>query len=123
MTAKVISDPSLLGWELDANTGRWMWVGGGTAELEANIADNALAISANTNAIADKLDADTIWTGTEAQYSNLSPDADTLYFITENVRAGSADILLPDMGQMPSANNSNDVSYPSDNDSNDVSNP
>ena len=82
MTAKVISDTSLLGWELDANTGRWMWVGGGTAELEANIADNALAISANTNAIADKLDADTIWTGTEAQYNSLSPNADTLYFIT-----------------------------------------
>ena len=32
--------------------------------------------------IAKKLDADKIWTGTEAEYNNLSPDADTLYFIT-----------------------------------------
>ena len=32
--------------------------------------------------IATKLDADKIWTGTEAEYNNLSPNADTLYFIT-----------------------------------------
>ena len=32
--------------------------------------------------VAAKLDADKIWTGTEAEYNNLSPDADTLYFIT-----------------------------------------
>ena len=39
-------------------------------------------VSANTAAIATKLDADKIWTGTEAQYNSLSPNADTLYFIT-----------------------------------------
>lgn len=39
-------------------------------------------ISANTASIATKLDADKIWTGTEAEYNNLTPDADTLYFIT-----------------------------------------
>jgi hypothetical protein len=38
-------------------------------------------IAANTAAIATKLDADKIWTGTEAEYNNLSPDANTLYFI------------------------------------------
>ena len=32
--------------------------------------------------VATKLDADKIWTGTEAEYNGLSPDADTLYFIT-----------------------------------------
>jgi hypothetical protein len=32
--------------------------------------------------VATKLDADKIWTGTEAEYNSLSPDADTLYFIT-----------------------------------------
>jgi hypothetical protein len=40
-------------------------------------------ISANSSAINSKLDADKIWTGTQAQYDNLSPlDANTLYFIT-----------------------------------------
>ena len=29
-----------------------------------------------------KLDADKIWTGTQDEYDNLTPDADTLYFIT-----------------------------------------
>ena len=29
-----------------------------------------------------EVDADTIWTGTQAEYDNLTPDADTLYFIT-----------------------------------------
>jgi hypothetical protein len=32
--------------------------------------------------VATKLDADKIWTGTEDEYNALSPDADTLYFIT-----------------------------------------
>jgi hypothetical protein len=31
--------------------------------------------------IASKLDADKIWTGTEAEYNALTPDANTLYFI------------------------------------------
>ena len=31
---------------------------------------------------ASKLDADKIWTGTQAQYDALTPDANTLYFIT-----------------------------------------
>ena len=39
-------------------------------------------IAANTADISTKLDADKIWTGTEAQYNALSPDANTLYFIT-----------------------------------------
>ena len=38
-------------------------------------------VSANTAAVATKLDADKIWTGTEAQYNGLTPKADTLYFI------------------------------------------
>lgn len=38
-------------------------------------------ISANATAIGTKLDADKIWTGTQAQYDGLSPDANTLYFI------------------------------------------
>jgi hypothetical protein len=38
-------------------------------------------IAANTAAIDTKLDADKIWTGTETEYNNLTPDADTLYFI------------------------------------------
>lgn len=32
--------------------------------------------------VATKLDADKIWTGTQAEYDGLSPDANTLYFIT-----------------------------------------
>lgn len=39
-------------------------------------------ISANATAIGTKLDADKIWTGTEDEYNSLSPDPDTLYFIT-----------------------------------------
>ena len=30
MTARVIDDPSTLGWELDPDTGRWVWVGDGS---------------------------------------------------------------------------------------------
>ena len=45
------------------------------AQLKGDIADNATEIG-------KKLDADKIWTGTEAEYNNLSPKADTLYFIT-----------------------------------------
>jgi hypothetical protein len=55
------------------------------ADISANssaIAGNTSKISANTTAINSKLDANKIWTGTEAQYNNLSPNADTLYFIT-----------------------------------------
>lgn len=32
--------------------------------------------------VATKLDADKIWTGTQAEYDGLTPDANTLYFIT-----------------------------------------
>jgi hypothetical protein len=52
------------------------------AQLKADVTTNAGNIAANTTAISNKLDADKIWTGTEAEYNNLSPDADTLYFIT-----------------------------------------
>ena len=55
--------------------------------------------------IATKLDADKIWTGTEAEYDDLTPDADTLYFITETVRAGTTEEIVPPM-------DSNDVSNP-----------
>ena len=30
MSERVISDPSVAGWELDANTGYWMWAAGGS---------------------------------------------------------------------------------------------
>lgn len=49
--------------------------------LASDVSTNAANIAANTAAIADKLDADKIWTGTEAEYNALTPDADTLYFI------------------------------------------
>jgi hypothetical protein len=84
MTAKAINDPSSLGWVLDPDTGRWTWPSEGfdSAKLEEDVATNTSAISANTGAIAAKLDADKIWTGTEAEYNGLTPEADTLYFIT-----------------------------------------
>ena len=28
MSTRVIDNPELIGWELDPNTGRWMWTGG-----------------------------------------------------------------------------------------------
>ena len=28
MSARVIDNPELIGWELDPSTGRWMWTGG-----------------------------------------------------------------------------------------------
>ena len=51
-------------------------------QVKADISSNTSLISSNTTAIAKKLDANKIWTGTEAQYNNLSPQSDTLYFIT-----------------------------------------
>jgi ribosomal protein S8E len=51
------------------------------AQVKTDIATNATAIATNATAIGTKLDADKIWTGTEAQYNNLTPNADTLYFI------------------------------------------
>jgi hypothetical protein len=75
-------------------------ISGNASDIAANtsaIAANTSAISAlvpyddtqvksdiatNTAAIDGKLDADKIWTGTEAEYNGLSPNADTLYFIT-----------------------------------------
>ena len=98
-------------------------ISGNTADIATNtsaIAANTANISAlvpyddtqvksdiatNTAAIDGKLDADKIWTGTEAEYNNLSPDADTLYFITDTVRAGTAEVIVPPM-------NDNDVSNP-----------
>jgi hypothetical protein len=55
---------------------------GGEAYAPYNDAAIKADISANTAAIETKLDADKIWTGTEAQYNSTSKDADTLYFIT-----------------------------------------
>lgn len=72
-------------------------------EIRQMIADNAAAVSDNASdiqtnrgyidtnieniaknaqAITNKLDADAIWTGTQVEYDALTPDADTLYFIT-----------------------------------------
>ena len=48
----------------------------------ANIAANTANIAANSTAIGTKLDADTIWTGTQDEYDALTPDANVLYFIT-----------------------------------------
>ena len=39
-------------------------------------------INGETYPPESKLDADKIWTGTQAEYDNLTPDANTLYFIT-----------------------------------------
>jgi hypothetical protein len=50
--------------------------------VKADISTNASAIAANTTAIGKKLDADKIWTGTEAQYNSTSKDPSVLYFIT-----------------------------------------
>ena len=50
--------------------------------VTSDIAANTSAISANTAAIGGKLDADKIWTGTEAQYNSTSKDPSVLYFIT-----------------------------------------
>ena len=50
-------------------------------QVKADISTNASNISSNTAAIATKLDADKIWTGTEAQYNSISKKPDTLYFI------------------------------------------
>lgn len=30
MNTRVIDDPSTVGWELDPDTGRWMWTGAGS---------------------------------------------------------------------------------------------
>lgn len=45
--------------------------------IDTNIAN----IAVNAQAITEKLDADTIWTGTQDEYDALTPDAETLYFI------------------------------------------
>ena len=58
-----------------------------TADIAVNTADIAALVPYDDTQvksdIAAKLDADKIWTGTEAQYNAIgSPDADTLYFVT-----------------------------------------
>jgi hypothetical protein len=35
MTARIIDDPSTVGWELDPDTGRWMWTGAGSGSDSA----------------------------------------------------------------------------------------
>ena len=63
----------------------WVWDDtAGWVELPAGGYDDTEVkglITDNTAAIGTKLDADTIWTGTQAEYDALTPDADTLYFI------------------------------------------
>ena len=62
----------------------WVWDQDKWVELPAGGYDDTevkALIADNTAAIGTKLDADTIWTGTEAEYNALTPDADTLYFI------------------------------------------
>ena len=56
-------------------------VTGGTVKADAVEVTN-LTVNGDAYPPASKLDADKIWTGTEAQYNNLTPNADTLYFIT-----------------------------------------
>ena len=54
-------------------------------EIQTNrgyINTNITNIATNASDIAKKLDASTIWTGTQAEYDGLSPDANVLYFIT-----------------------------------------
>lgn len=52
MSERVISDPTVAGWELDTNTGYWMWAagsGGGSyddTEVRGLIADNTTRIEA-----------------------------------------------------------------------------
>lgn len=54
--------------------------------LSGSIDDEATAREEADNLLSDsidsKLDAEKIWTGTQAEYDNLTPDANTLYFIT-----------------------------------------
>lgn len=68
MSKRVISDPTVAGWELDPATGYWMWSGAGSAYddtelrglISANtdlISDNATAISENSERL-DALEAD-----------------------------------------------------------------
>lgn len=44
MSTRVIDDPELIGWELDPNTGRWMWTGGSGSGggIEEAPVDNSL---------------------------------------------------------------------------------
>ena len=46
--------------------------------INTNISD----IATNASEIAKKLDASTIWTGTQDEYDALTPDSNVLYFIT-----------------------------------------
>ena len=60
MSERAINDPTVAGWELNPDTGYWMWAagsGGGSgyddAEVRGLIAANTSAISANTSDISD----------------------------------------------------------------------
>jgi hypothetical protein len=68
--------------DIAANTSAIQTNAGGISTNASAIQTNAGNISANTTAINSKLDADKIWTGTEAQYNSTSKDSNTLYFIT-----------------------------------------
>jgi hypothetical protein len=59
MSERVISDPTVAGWELNPDTGYWMWAagseGGGSyddTEVRGLIATNASNISSNSDRIA-----------------------------------------------------------------------
>ena len=65
MSERVISDPTVAGWELNPDTGYWMWAagsggGGGESyddtELRGLISTNASAISTNASGISDNSD-------------------------------------------------------------------
>ena len=57
MSERVISDPTVAGWELDSSTGYWMWAAGSggsydDTEVRGLIATNATAISTNASDIS-----------------------------------------------------------------------
>ena len=57
MSERAISDPTVAGWELNPDTGYWMWAAGGgggydDAEVRGLIADNANGVSQNASDIA-----------------------------------------------------------------------
>ena len=58
----------------------------------ANIAANTANIAANSTAIGTKLDADTIWTGTQDEYDALTPDANVLYYYCMSLKLGNTDV-------------------------------
>ena len=58
MSNRIVNDPAAAGWELDTNTGYWMWTASGGAsyddtELRGLISDNSDRITALEGATVD----------------------------------------------------------------------